>query len=114
MCLACSFVLIDAQTIQMCKIQDGENEDGKKKKNGSSKPQGSLGRQFVMSSLAQAIISPIIGQLMDVVSRSTGKPNYLVPFMGNVFFLILTLLNVCFIKLDVSLPKSEGFKVKTF
>lgn len=77
----------------------------------SSKPQGSLGRQFVMSALAQAIISPIVGKLMDLVSQTTGKPNYLVPFMGNVLFLILTIVMVCFIKLDVSLPKSEGFKV---
>ena len=110
MCLACCFVLIDAQTIQMCLAQD---KDVKANSSSRRKPQqgGSLGRQFVMSALAQAIISPIVGQLMDVVSRSTGKPNYLVPFMGNVFFLVLTILMVCCIKLDVSLPKSEGIKV---
>ena len=46
MCLACNFVLLHAQTIQMCKLEE---------ENGNS---GALGRQYVYEALAQAIISP--------------------------------------------------------
>ena len=46
MCLACNFVLLHAQTIQMCKVEE---------ENGNA---GALGRQYVYEALAQAIISP--------------------------------------------------------
>ena len=55
---------------------------------------GSLGKQYVYYALAQAIISPLVGKLMDVASQATGRPNYLVPFLANAFFLILTLITV--------------------
>ena len=47
MCGTCSYVLIHAQTIQMCKIKD---------KSGNT---GALGRQYVYEALAQAIVSPL-------------------------------------------------------
>ena len=46
MCLACNFVLLHAQTIQMCKIEEEQGNTG------------ALGRQYVYEALAQAIISP--------------------------------------------------------
>ena len=46
MCLACNFVLLHAQTIQMCKIEEEQGNAG------------ALGRQYVYEALAQAIISP--------------------------------------------------------
>ena len=46
-CGTCSYVLIHAQTIQMCKIKD---------KSGNT---GALGRQYVYEALAQAIVSPL-------------------------------------------------------
>ena len=46
MCLACNFVLLHAQTIQMCKIEEEQGNTG------------TLGRQYVYEALAQAIISP--------------------------------------------------------
>ena len=98
MCLACCFVLIDAQTIQMCKE---EEQDGKK---------GALGRQFVYQALAQAVISPIIGQLMDYVSKNygDGKPNYLVAFISHDAFILFGMGLLVFANLNVQLPKSTG------
>ncbi len=99
MCLACNFVLLHAQTIQMCKIEDERGNSG------------SLGRQYVYEALAQAIISPSVGTLMDYIARNTnGKPNYYVAFFGQDFFLLICIINVCLIKMDVNLPKSSGMK----
>ena len=53
MCLACNFTMIDAQTIQICKQ---EEEAGRS---------GALGKQFVFQALAQAVISPLLGKVMD-------------------------------------------------
>ena len=49
--------MIDAQTIAMCE---------KEKAMGRS---GALGRNYIYMSLAQVIISPLIGLLMDVVAK---------------------------------------------
>ena len=99
MCLACCFVLIDAQTIQMCKEEE---------RNGNG---GALGRQFVYAAISQAIISPVIGQLMDFVSKvyGDGKPNYLVPFLSHDLFLFCGMILLIFTKLNVQLPKTTGF-----
>ena len=100
MCLACCFVLIDAQTIQMCKEEEAR---GRK---------GSLGRQFLFAALSQAIISPVIGQLMDFVSKNygNGEPNYLVAFIAHDIFILIGMALLVFTNLDVQLPKSSGFK----
>ena len=89
MCLACCFKLIDAQTIQMCKEEE---------LNGSK---GALGRQYVFQAISQAIISPVIGQLMDVVSKTynDGKPNYLIPFISHDVFLLTGMLLLLFVSL---------------
>lgn len=100
MCLACCFTLIDAQTIQMCKE---EEIDGKK---------GALGRQFVYAAISQAIVCPVIGQLMDFVSKKygDGKPNYVVAFVSHDLFLFCGIVLLIFTKLNVQLPKSTGFE----
>ena len=100
MCLACNFVLLHAQTIQMCSISES---------NGSH---GSLGIQYAFEALAQAIISPSVGKLMDYISKTyyDGVPNYIVCFVAQDVFLIICIINVCFIKMDVDLPKSSGLK----
>ena len=100
MCLACCFILIDAQTIQMCKE---EEKDGKA---------GALGRQFVYAAISQAIISPVVGQLMDYVSKkyNDGKPNYLVAFIAHDAFLVCGMVLLLFTKLDVKLPKATSFQ----
>lgn len=99
MCLACNFVLLHAQTIQMCKTEEEKGNTG------------SLGRQYIYEALAQALISPAVGQLMDYVAKQTdGKPNYYVAFFGQDFFLIICIINVCMIKMDVNLPKSSGLQ----
>ena len=86
MCLACCFVLIDAQTIQMCKEEERDRNEG------------ALGRQFVYAAISQAIISPVIGQLMDFVSKTygDGKPNYLVPFISHDLFLFCGMVLLIF------------------
>ena len=101
MCLACCFVLIDAQTIQMCREE--EEVHGRK---------GALGRQFVWQAIAQAIISPSIGKLMDFVSTtySDGKDNYLVPFIAQDIFIAFGMMLLLWTKLDIQLPKSAGLK----
>jgi MFS family permease len=100
MCLACCFILIDAQTIQMCKE---EELNGRK---------GALGKQYVFQAISQAIISPVIGQLMDLVSKTynDGQPNYLVPFISHDVFLLVGMVLLIFTDLNVQLPKSTGFK----
>ena len=54
-----------------------------------------------------------IGKLMDIVSEMSpsGEPNYLVPFASNVLFLTLTIIALCFISVDLELPKGRT-KVK--
>ena len=98
MCLACNFTLIDAQTIQLCKQ---EEEAG-------NKQGGSIGRQFVFMALAQAIISPLLGKVMDVASAG-GPPNYVVPFVAQDVFTLLALCLLCFAKIDIHLPKTAGW-----
>ena len=106
----------------MCKTQDAQiyaknlaKNRAKAEREGTplaetAKPSGSFGRQFVLGAIAQAVISPLIGKLMDLVSKKTGKVNYIVPFAGNAIFLLLTVVMVCTIKLDLDLPKTKGIK----
>ena len=99
MCLACNFVLLHAQTIQMCKVEEERGNTG------------ALGRQYVYEALAQAIISPSVGKLMDHIANQTdGQPNYYVPFFGQNVFLIICIITVFCIKMDLDLPKSSGMK----
>ena len=76
MCLACNFVLLHAQTIQMCKIEEEQGNTG------------ALGRQYVYEALAQAIISPsgttkvkkIVKGSLD--SISSPSPSLKIQIMG--------------------------------
>ena len=98
MCLGCNFVLIDAQTIQVCKRE--EEMTGQR---------GALGRQFLFQALAQAIISPLVGKIMDALAGD-GPPNYLFPFIAQDAFIFLTLILLCFTSLDIQLPKTSGWE----
>jgi len=100
MCLACNFVLLHAQTIQMCKIEEEQGNTG------------TLGRQYTYEALAQAIISPSVGTLMDYIARTynEGRPNYYVPFFGQDVFLLICIGSICMINMDLNLPKSSGMK----
>jgi len=103
MSLASVFIMLDAQTIQMCKIEEA---------NGKS---GSYGRQILYKTLAQAIISPLTGLLMDKITYMTGYTNYVAPFLISDLFLLGTLICVCFLDGDIGLPKDsdtmKGVKV---
>ena len=63
MCLACNFVLLHAQTIQMCKIEEEQGNTG------------ALGRQYVYEALAQAIISPSgkVGRILKKRARNMSR-----------------------------------------
>jgi len=101
MFMGCNWTLIDAQTIQMCK----EEEEEKTGKGNMS----SLGRQYMFIALAQAIISPSVGVVMDAIAGD-GPPNYLFPFLAQDGFIALILLVLCFVKINVHLPPSPGLK----
>ena len=95
MLLACVFIILDAQTIQMCKM---EEEAG----NG-----GSYGRQIVYKTLAQAIISPLVGVIMDKITEMTGHTNYIAPFLICDLMLLGAFIALFFISEDIGLPKSS-------
>jgi len=116
-CLACGFIIVEALTIQMCKLQDGNDEgdheiksrDGSADTTKKQSGHGSIGRQVVFTLIAQATISPFIGKLMDLVAEMSpsGEPNYLVPFASNLLFLAFTITALCFIPMDLQLPKGS-------
>jgi len=95
MALACCFIMLDAQTIQMCRM---EEMNGKR---------GAYGRQILYKTLAQAIISPLVGVIMDKITMLTGSPNYLAPFIISNVFLLATSISVCLIEKDIGLPKDS-------
>ena len=98
MALACSYIILDAQTIQMCKM---EEEAGNK---------GSYGQQILYKTLAQAIISPLVGVLMDQITLLTGKTNYIAPFVMCDLLVLCAMLSLCFIDDDIGIPKSDTKK----
>jgi len=89
MSLASCFILLDAQTIQMCAV---EEKHGKV---------GAYGRQILYKTLAQAVISPLVGGLMDYITGQQGQPNYVASFIiADILFLIAF---VCALKCDMDL-----------
>lgn len=89
MSLASCFILLDAQTIQMCAV---EEKHGKV---------GAYGRQILYKTLAQAVISPLVGGLMDYITGQQGQPNYVASFIiADILFLISF---VCALKCDMDL-----------
>ena len=89
MALASCFILLDAQTIQMCAV---EEKHGKK---------GAYGRQILYKTLAQAVISPSVGALMDYITAQQGQPNYVASFIiADIMFLMSFL---CALKIDTDL-----------
>ena len=89
MALASCFILLDAQTIQMCMV---EEKHGKK---------GAYGRQILYKTLAQAVISPTVGALMDYITAQQGQPNYVASFIIADVMLIISF--VCALKIDMDL-----------
>jgi MFS family permease len=89
MSLASCFILLDAQTIQLCAV---EEKHGKV---------GAYGRQILYKTLAQAVISPLVGALMDYITAQQGQPNYVASFIiADILFLISF---VCALKCDMDL-----------
>jgi len=89
MALASCFILLDAQTIQMCAV---EEKHGKK---------GAYGRQILYKTLAQAVISPSVGALMDYITAQQGQPNYVASFIIADVMLLISF--VCALKIDMDL-----------
>ena len=98
MALACVFIILDAQTIQMCKMEDAAGNTG------------SYGRQVVYKTLATAIVSPLVGVMMDKITAMTGSINYLAPFLISDVLLLCSLISLCFVDKDIGLPKSDTMK----
>ncbi|XP_023340878.1 uncharacterized protein LOC111710915 isoform X2 [Eurytemora carolleeae] len=95
MCLACCFTLLDAQTIRMC---DLEEKHGKK---------GAYGRQILYRTLAQAVISPSVGALMDYISAKEGSPDYLAPFIIHNILLAFSVISIYKTTMDLELSTDE-------
>merc|ERR1719422_2866374 len=89
MALASCFILLDAQTIQMCNV---EEKHGKK---------GAYGRQILYKTLAQAVISPTVGAMMDYITAQQGQPNYVASFI--IADIMLFISFVCALKIDMEL-----------
>merc|ERR1719334_483179 len=89
MALASCFILLDAQTIQMCAV---EEKHGHK---------GAYGRQILYKTLAQAVISPTVGALMDYITAQQGQPNYVASFI--IADIMLFISFVCALKIDMDL-----------
>jgi len=95
MALASCFILLDAQTIQMCAV---EEKHGKV---------GAYGRQILYKTLAQAVISPLVGLLMDYITAQQGQPNYVASFIIADIMLLLAFVCALKIDMDLELPMSK-------
>ena len=98
MAIACVFIILDAQTIQMCKMEAAAGN------------KGSYGRQIVYKTLATAIVSPLVGLVMDRITAMTGSINYTAPFLISDGLLLCSLISLCFVDKDIGLPKSDTMK----
>jgi len=89
------WVMLDAQTLQMCEL---EKEDGRS---------GAYGRQIAYMTISQAIISPLVGLLMDKVKQMTGSTNYVTAFLLHDLALVTVCISVNMLKKDIGLPKNQ-------
>lgn len=94
MALASCFILLDAQTIQMCTLEEKRGHTG------------SYGRQILYKTLAQAVISPCVGILMDYITVHEGQPNYVAAFLIADILIGISFLCALKIDMDLELPKS--------
>jgi len=95
MCLASCFILLDAQTIQMCSV---EEKHGKV---------GAYGRQILYKTLAQAVISPLVGLMMDYITAHQGQPNYVASFIIADILLFISFMCALKIDMDLELPENK-------
>merc|ERR1719516_213394 len=95
MSLASCFILLDAQTIQMCAVEERHGHTG------------AYGRQILYKTLAQAVISPAVGALMDFITEAQGQPNYVASFMIADILLALSFFCALKIDMDLELPKNQ-------
>jgi len=95
MALASCFILLDAQTIQMCTIEEKRGHTG------------SYGKQILYKTLAQAVISPSVGAVMDYITEMQGQPNYLAAFIIADILIAVSLFCALKIDMDLELPKSK-------
>merc|ERR1719192_1727711 len=89
MALASCFILLDAQTIQMCNVEEKRSK------------KGAYGRQILYKTLAQAVISPLVGAMMDWITAHQGQPNYVASFL--IADILLFISFVCALKIDMDL-----------
>ena len=57
--------------------------------------------------LAQAIISPLVGVLMDKLTFLTGETNYLAPFIVCDVLILSAMVALRFIDDDIGIPRSS-------
>merc|ERR1719340_457956 len=95
MALASCFILLDAQTIQMCSIEEKRGHTG------------SYGKQILYKTLAQAVISPSVGAVMDYITEMQGQPNYLAAFIIADILIGISLFCALKIDMDLEMPKSK-------
>jgi len=93
MALASCFILLDAQTIRMCEVEELHGRTG------------AYGRQILYKTLAQAIISPSVGALMDYISTVEGKPNYAAAFIIQDVLIVISFMCAYKTSMDLELPK---------
>jgi len=95
MALASCFILLDAQTIRMCELEEMHGA------------KGAYGRQILYKTLAQAVISPTVGALMDYISALEGAPNYAASFIIHNLLLIVSFASAYKIGMDLELPRNQ-------
>ena len=55
----------------------------------------------------QAIISPLVGLMMDKITQLTGTTNYLAPFLISDLLLGIGVICLCFVSQDIGIPKNQ-------
>ena len=71
---------------------------------------GSYGRQIVYKTLANAMVAPLVGVIMDKITAATGAVNYVAPFVICDVLLLCALVSLCFVDRDIGLPKTDTKK----
>merc|ERR1719228_3220171 len=67
---------------------------------------GSYGRQILYKTLAQAVISPTVGAIMDYITEQQGQPNYVAAFIIADILIGLSFFCALKIDMDLELPKT--------
>merc|ERR1712115_111599 len=68
---------------------------------------GAYGRQILYKTLAQAVISPTVGALMDYITAQQGQPNYVASFIIADIMLLVSFVCALKIDMDLELPMNK-------